>query len=296
MSEKAPSGPKAKYNQETGEWENLRPAAIDTPPTNRGDLANGPISLPVDTLPPSPSDELDPPVAIPETPATAEETIAKRPNAELLYSDAELLGRHYPVRAMVREMGNVRTTAIEGMRATWKNMLDQPGRFRTYLSLQLAKKRVARSTRRYNELGDVSDDNIIKQHRWQKRHDAIHALDAKQMAYDYKEWQMKKRSKDVLTNQQTRHDENIKTLKTRRDLALGRKALRTELRTVGLRREASAELKRTSKQQLAEVGNLASIAKFSQKRANLLPTDAAKHTAAQHATQLDKALKDATKV
>ena len=298
MAEKLNTGPKANFNNKAPEWGSAPPP----PPVD--DLENGPIPLPIDTLPPSNPDELEMSYNL-DTPAitTPEETIADRPDAETLYTDAELLGNNYPVRRMIGEIGTQKVHAVEMIAARLRNISDTPRKLRLQFSQALAERRFNRHKRRVEEVDHLDDSSKLKQRRMAKLAKVEAQFQRKTDNYDDHATMMQGRIDTVRHNTAERRNEKISELKTRRDRALGRKALRAELRAQGASHlEAAAVLRQTSAEHINRIGNLAATVSLSNRRRDTINglgnsqqdlAKSARDIAIEHTAARNKAINEA---
>ena len=169
----------------------------------------------------------------PDTDDTEEDpsvAIDAEPDAEIRHSDAELLGRRYPVRQAVRAVGNQRVRAIESAQATWKNTLDTPKKMRLGLRTSLAEGRVARHQAR---VAAATEGTWVHQRRTRKLEKVTAKRDRIKSDYDAVTGRMKDRRTSVKDNFEKRKGDYVKELKDRAELARSRKALRHELKDQG---------------------------------------------------------------
>lgn len=298
MAEKLNTGPKARYNQETGEWEDLRS------PTPSSDLENETTSQSVDTapIPTTTEPEQFEAANTPETtPLPGEETIDDQPNAETLYADVELLGKSYPVRRMIHEAGNQSLHGTQAVLARLRNTISTPGKLRKSFSRSLAERRFNRHKERLDSLSHLDDSNRLKQRRQAKLLRVQTRLGEKQANYDEHTNTMKRRVDVVGEKAIDRREQKISNLKQRRDIALGRRAMRHEVRSQGASlHETRAIVKGISQDHMARVGNLAATARLSERRATVMenvgmPAYDAKLLAQQHAAERDQLAKETSK-
>ena len=301
MAEKLNTGSKANFNNKTPEWGSTPPP----PPVD--DLENGPLPLSINTLPLSDRDELEMPYSldIPQfnTVDTPEETIADRPDAETLYTDAELLGNNYPVRRMIGEIGTQKVHAVEMIAARLRNISDTPRKLRLQFSQALAERRFNRHKRRVEEVDHLDDSSKLKQRRMAKLAKVEAQFHRKTDNYDDHATMMQGRIDTVHHNTAERRNEKISELKSRRDRALGRKTLRAELRAQGASHlEAAAVLRQTSVEHINRIGNLAATVSLSNRRRDTLNglgnsqqdlAKSARDIAIEHTAARNKAINEA---
>lgn len=213
---------------------------------------------PADTahIAPSSPDHLSTPDAEPGT------------SSETLTTDMEILGKHYPVRQMISEIGNQRMRAVESVSASWKNMLDTPGKMRLGLARSIAEGRLSRQQRKADAVSHLSDRNWLKRRRMRKLRKAQERFQRADAKYQGRKDRMAARRENVGKNVEQRRNEYRKELRARREAALGRRALRHELRAQDAGRiEARAVLKDIPKEHLERVGKLAATAYASERKA-----------------------------
>ena len=271
MSEKAPSGPKARFNQETGEWEDLRQAPTIEQAAPQEEVSSTETSGDSTTpLPEAPVIENDTEPTEPGTESTPDtvDSIESTTDSEVRYTDAEILGKRYPVRQMVRELSNQRMRMLETTTASWKNMLDTPGKFRLGLSRALAERRHTRQQKKFDAVAHLDDTNRLKARRQGKLEKAAARLNEKQTAYDSRTHRMQQRIDNIDIHSNERREQTINELRARREMALGRKATRHELRSQGASvLEARKILRSIPESHLTRVGSLAAMTAVDERRA-----------------------------
>lgn len=212
-------------------------------------------------------------------------------STETLATDVEILGKHYPVRQMINEIGNQRMRAVESVTATWKNMLDTPGKMRLGLAQSIAKGRLTRQQRKADAVSHLSDRNWLKRRRMRKLEKAQKRFDRANAKYQGRKDRMAARRENVGKNVEQRRADYRKELRVRREAALGRRALRHELRAQDAGRfEARAVLKDIPKEHLERVGKLAATAYASERKA--AQADKQKNATINHETRTLKAIDD----
>lgn len=162
-----------------------------------------------------------------ENPSTA---IDAEPDAEIRHTDAELLGRRYPIRQVIRAAGNQRMRLVESTQATWKNTLSTPKKMRLGLRTSLAEGRVARHTARVDA---VKEGTWLYRRRLAKLEKVTAKRDRIKNNYDTVVDEMSDRRNAVKDNFENRKNEYTKNLKDRAELARARKSLRHELKDQG---------------------------------------------------------------
>lgn len=244
-----------KYN--TGPYQNGIPTtAEELPATPDADLDQAPQTPPevVDT---------EPVVAEPEAAASE---LAALPDAEIRYTDAEILGKRYPVRQAVSELGNQRMRAVEATKAKWYNALDTPAKIRRGFAANLAERRYNRQKARLDEVAHLPDGNRLKERRLAKATRAKDKMDRMQNIYRLHTSAMEQRTRSVGENAEARRAEYTRELKGRREAALARRTLRRELRAQGAgRAETRAILKEIPAEHAQRVGRIAAQAEVSRR-------------------------------
>jgi len=258
--------------------EALVAAAPDTGPTSVASSEAPVPTITADTAPPSPDG-----LPTPDTePSTSTETFT---------TDVEILGKHYPIRQMIREAGNQRMRAVESVSASWKNMLDTPGKMRLGLVRSLAEGRLNRKKAKFEAVSHLSDRNWLKRRRKNKMLKAQKKFDTANEKYQGRKDRMTARRENVGKNVEQRRANYRKELRARRETALGRRALRHELRAQDAGRfEARAILKDIPKEHLERVGKLAATAYASERKA--AQADKQKKATISHETRTLEAISD----
>lgn len=225
MAEKD-SGLNSWYQAEQDQWNGTSPESSYTVVDRRGRSESA--DEPQNTRDPESSQEQEHQITDDDT--NPGEAIDAEPDAELRHSDAELLGRRYPVLKAIRAASNQRMRAVESAQATWKNALDTPKKMRLGLRTSLAEGRVARHTAR---LGAVPEGSWTHQRRLKKLKKVTAKRDRIKNEYDAVTKRMKDRRSSVKDNFEKRKGDYVKELKDRAELARSRKALRHELKDQG---------------------------------------------------------------
>lgn len=208
--------------------------------------------------------------AHPEIPTSTDEfePLESVPDAEVRYTDAEILGKRYPVRRAIHEVGNQRIAAIESVQAKWKNALDTPAKMRLGLSQSVTKGLLDRQLRKLEEVQHLPATNRLRKRRERKAANAQIRHDRAKNAYNTHTGRMKDRVDAVGKNKEARRSEYIAELRDRREKALARKAMRHELRSQGASRlETRAIIKDIPKEHLDRVGAIAASAATSERLA-----------------------------
>lgn len=237
--------------------------------------ATAPAQTIGETAPPAPPDipEYIPPDKQPahsEMPTSTDEfePLESVPDAEVRYTGAEILGKRYPVRRAIHEVGNQRIAAIESVQAKWKNALDTPAKMRLGLSQSVTKGLLDRQLRKLEEVQHLPATNRLRKRRERKAANAQMRHDRAKNAYNTHTGRMKDRVDAVGKNKEARRSEYIAELRDRREKALARKAMRHELRSQGASRlETRAIIKDIPKEHLDRVGAIAASAATSERLA-----------------------------
>jgi hypothetical protein len=192
---------------------------------------------------------------------------------------------------MIREVGNQRMRAVESASANWKNMLDTPGKMRLGVMRSIAQSRLDRQQRKADAVSHLSDRNFLKRHRMNKLRKAQERFQRADGKYQGRKDRMAARKESVGKNVEQRRADYRKELRARRESALGRRALRHELRAQDAGRfEARAVLKDIPKEHLERVGKLAATAYASERKA--AQADKQKNATINHETRTLKAIDD----
>lgn len=266
MPEKAPRA--ARY-LDVGSRLDTMPAPTAPPEISVG---AAPDTIPQPTLPISPEGHTPTPDTAPAAPASPNTLSTPEANpatsAETRATDIEVLGKHYPVRQMIHEIGNQRMRAAESFTAGLKNFLDTPGKLRLGLMRSLAEGRLNRKQAKFDAVSHLSDKNWLKKRRMRKLMKAQAKFNAADRAYNGRKDRMKARIENVGKNVEKRRAAYRKELRGRREAALSRRALRHELRAQGASHiEVRSILKDVPKEHLERVGKIAATAYASERRA-----------------------------
>ncbi len=215
---------------------------IPNPDTNQDQLPFGPQpEAEQSTIVIQPPEEYAAPPEATEQLLTPEQ----QQDAANRFTDAELLGRSYPVRRLVKTIGNERVHAWESAKAGVANAWDTPGKLirqglhdrasrkvdeinanhkaereaalQAGVSSRLLQHRLSRIDKKYNR----------KKARWGGR------LDRRKQSLDARVNRMNARTESVKSNHEKRHAETIAFYKAKKEKALARKSLRRELRSQG---------------------------------------------------------------
>lgn len=231
-----------------------------------------------------------PEIAAPATETTEnieppELTAAEQQDQETRYQDVELLGRRYSVLRVINE-NSVQAVqqAQDNIKTKYHNALDTPGLWGRQLAHSLAESSKARKQAKYDEVAHLNDNSFLKKRRLARLQKAEQRHAGTKSRLEERVKQMQDRRDSVKTNAEKRRDEYIAELKSKRDAAMGRKALRHELRAQGAGRLEARSLTKEivtamPKEHLARVGDLATRAHLGErisKRADRAETQAAK--------------------
>ena len=218
-------------------------------------------------VPPTEQEPTSSPEAEQQQSQEQEDAIEDRPNAEELYKDAEILGKHYSVRRVVSELGNQRMRVIESIQAKWRNTLDGPKNLRLRLSQSLAQSRYNRHKKRVDGIRQL-DSGLLTQRRMAKLDKAETRLNDIKKAYDDRRNTMKQRTTGVGERVAERRSESMASLRGRREAVLAKRSTRQELRAQGAGWiEARSIVRDIPKEHLDRVAKLAGIAAVSERRA-----------------------------
>lgn len=206
------------------------------------------------------------PIQSPDTeagrPTTEEQdqvdAINERPDAETLYKDAEILGKRYPVRRSIQEIGNRRAQAIESVQASWKNTLATPKKMRLGIAQSFAESRLSRAQARYDALSELPDTSWLKKRRLAKLDKAKAKHETAKKNYNSHAKGMQDRRDNVGKNYEKRKNDYKEGLKEKRSAALARKEIRRQIRGEGASLLEARELvKDIPKEQLNRIGKVA---------------------------------------
>ena len=160
---------------------------------------------------------------------SAENAAEVRAN-ETLRTDAEILGRRYPVSRMIRDAGNTLQWGKERIAAGWNNAKEQPGLLKDKFMHGLAKSSYDRRKAKLDEVADLSDNHPLKKRRMRKLQKAEARLNRRKANLDRRKNRMSGRLETVKNAYESRREATIAELSERADKARARKALREEMR------------------------------------------------------------------
>ena len=150
---------------------------------------------------------------------------------ETLRTDAEILGRRYPVSRMIRDAGNTLQWGKERIAAGWNNAKEQPGLLKDKFMHSLAQSSYDRRKAKLDEVAHLSDNHPLKKRRMRRAEKAKARLDKYQARIDKRQNRMTGRIEAVENAYEARREATIAELSERADKARARKALREEMRS-----------------------------------------------------------------
>ena len=149
---------------------------------------------------------------------------------ETLRTDAEILGRHYPVSKMIKGAGNRLQWGKERIAAGWNNAKEQPGLLKDKFMHGLAKSSYDRRKAKLDEVAHLSDNHPLKKFRMRKLQKAEARLNKRKANLERRQNRMSGRLETVKNAYEARREATIAELSERADKARARKALREEMR------------------------------------------------------------------
>ena len=150
---------------------------------------------------------------------------------ETLRTDAEILGRRYPVSRMIRDAGNTLQWGKERIAAGWNNAKEQPGLLKDKFMYGLAKSSYDRRKAKFDEVAHLSDNHPLKKRRMRKLQKAENRVNKRKADIDRRQNRMSGRLETVKNAYESRREATIAELSERADKARARKALREEMRS-----------------------------------------------------------------
>ena len=150
---------------------------------------------------------------------------------ETLRTDAEILGRRYPVSRMIRDAGNTLQWGKERAAAAWNNAKEQPGLLKDKFMHGLAKSSYDRRKAKLDEVAHLSDNHPLKKRRMRKLQKAEARLNKRKANLERRQNRMSGRLETVKNAYESRREATIAELSERADKARARKALREEMRS-----------------------------------------------------------------
>lgn len=152
---------------------------------------------------------------------------------ETLRTDAEILGRRYPVSRMIRDAGNTLQWGKERIAAGWNNAKEQPGLLKDKFMHSLAQSSYDRRKAKLDEVAHLSDNHPLKKFRMRKLQKAEARLNKRKANLERRQNRMSGRLETVKNAYEARREATIAELSKRRDEALARKETRRKLREQG---------------------------------------------------------------
>ena len=150
---------------------------------------------------------------------------------ETLRTDAEILGRRYPVSRMIRDAGNTLQWGKERAAAAWNNAMEQPGLLMDKFMHGLAQSSYDRRKAKLDEVAHLSDNHPLKKFRMRKLQKAEARLNKRKANLEIRQNRMTGRVEAVKNAYEARREATIAELSERADKARARKALREEMRS-----------------------------------------------------------------
>lgn len=149
---------------------------------------------------------------------------------ETLRTDAEILGRHYPVSKMIKGAGNRLQWGKERIAAGWNNAKEQPGLLKDKFMHGLAKSSYDRRKAKLDEVAHLSNNHPLKKRRMRKLQKAEARLNKRKANLDRRKNRMSGRLETVKNAYESRREATIAELSERAGKARTRKALREKMR------------------------------------------------------------------
>ena len=149
---------------------------------------------------------------------------------ETLRTDAEILGRRYPVSRMIRDAGNTLQWGKERAAAAWNNAMEQPGLLMDKFMHGLAQSSYDRRKAKLDEVAHLSDNHPLKKFRMRKLQKAEARLNKRKANLEIRQNRMSGRLETVKNAYESRREATIAELSERADKARTRKALREKMR------------------------------------------------------------------
>lgn len=150
---------------------------------------------------------------------------------ETLRTDAEILGKRYPVRQLVGETANTLQWGKERIAAGWNNAKEQPGLLKDKFMYGLAKSSYDRRKAKFDEVAHLSDNHPLKKRRMRRLEKAENRVNKRKADIDRRQNRMSGRLETVKNAYESRREATIAELSERADKARARKALREEMRS-----------------------------------------------------------------
>lgn len=152
---------------------------------------------------------------------------------ETLRTDAEILGKRYPVQQMIKGAGNTLQWGKERIAAGWNNAKERPGLLKDKFMHGLAQSSYDRRKAKLDEVAHLSDNHPLKKFRMRKLQKAEARLNKRKANLDRRQNRMSGRLETVKNAYESRREATIAELSKRRDEALARKETRRKLREQG---------------------------------------------------------------
>lgn len=149
---------------------------------------------------------------------------------ETLRTDAEILGKRYPVQQMIKGAGNTLQWGKERIAAGWNNAKERPGLLKDKFMHGLAQSSYDRRKAKLDEVAHLSDNHPLKKFRMRKLQKAEARLNKRKANLDRRQNRMSGRLETVKNAYESRREATIAELSERADKARARKALREKIR------------------------------------------------------------------
>lgn len=149
---------------------------------------------------------------------------------ETLRTDAEILGKRYPIQQMIKGTGNTLQWGKERIAAGWNNAKEQPGLLKDKFMYGLAKSSYDRRKAKFDEVAHLSDNHPLKKRRMRKLQKAENRVNKRKADIDRRQNRMSGRLETVKNAYEARREATIAELSERADKARARKALREKMR------------------------------------------------------------------
>ena len=149
---------------------------------------------------------------------------------ETLRTNAEILGKRYPVRQLVGETANTLQWGKERIAAGWNNAKEQPGLLKDKFMHGLAKSSYDRRKAKLDEVAHLSDNHPLKKRRMRKLQKAEARLNKRKANLERRQDRMSGRLETVKNAYEARREATIAELSERAGKARTRKALREKMR------------------------------------------------------------------
>ena len=147
-----------------------------------------------------------------------------------LRTDAEILGKRYPVQQMIKGAGNTLQWGKERIAAGWNNAKERPGLLKDKFMHGLAQSSYDRRKAKLDEVAHLSDNHPLKKRRMRKLQKAEARLNKRKANLERRQSRMSGRLETVKNAYESRREATIAELSERAGKARARKALREEMR------------------------------------------------------------------